>query len=259
MEPDVAGVLKQFESIKKHANLLYQYLEKAINIDPSSINPLVVYSYHKEVESIVEDFKDAKTLFDPVKYNHQFSTYLRNIERTERIYNLGSGEQKALLRTIEIECDKAIGVLESIATPLSKEELDKLTPLRKELEKLSEVLSDINYERNFKEAINEYEKGDYLASALISSRVIIYALNQIPEKSDEGRVEFLQEKGIIEKGRKDVHASIIKASRKARNFFSHDIKVFPTPSEALSLLSDAMGILEKVSKVLKEEEIGKRE
>jgi hypothetical protein len=157
-----------------------------------------------------------------------------------------------VLRTIDMECDKAIGVLESIATPLSKDELDKLTALRKELEKLSDVLSDINYERNLKEAIDEYEKGDYFASALISSRVIIYAVNQIPGKSDEEKVNFLREEGIIEKGRKDIHESIIKAGRLARNVFSHDIKVFPTPSEAHSLLGDAIGILERVSKVLKE-------
>lgn len=256
MEPDIAGVLKQFESIKKHANQLYQNLEKAINLEPSSINPLVVHSYHEEVESLVEDFKNAKTLFDMIKYKQKFDTYLRYIEITERIDSLGSGKQKALLRKLDIECDKAIGVLESIATPLSKEELDKLTSLRKELEKLSGIL-DINYGRNFLEAINEYEKEDYLASALISSRVIIYALEQIPGKTDEVKVKFLQEREIIEKGRKDVHESIIKASRKARNFFSHDIKVFPTPSEALSLLSDAMGILEKVSKFLKEVEIEK--
>ena len=178
MEPYVAGVLKQFESIKKHADQLYQNLEKAINIDQSSINLLAVYSYHEEVESLVEDFKNAKTLFDMIKYKQKFDTYLQNIEITERISNVGSGEQKALLRKLDIECAKAIGVLESIATPLSKEELDKLTSLRKELEKLSGIL-DINYERNFLEAINEYEKEDYLASALISSRVIIYALGGV--------------------------------------------------------------------------------
>ena len=121
------------------------------------------------------------------------------------------------------------------------------------MEKLSEVLPDINYKRNLSEAIDEYEKGDFLASALITSRVIIYALGQIPGESDEEKVKFLREKGIIEKGRKDVHESIIKASRRARNFFSHDIKVFPTPSEALSLLGDAIGILGIVSKVLKGE------
>lgn len=242
MEPDIAGVLRQFESIKKHATLLRQ-----------SIIRSSYYDSEEEVVSLVEDFKDAKTHFDMIKYKQQFDTYLRTINIPERIYRLKTGEQKALLREIDIECDKAIGVLESIATPLSKDELDKLSSLRAELEKLSEVLPDINYGRNLEEAIDEYEKGDFLASALISSRVIIYALGQIPGESDEEKVKFLREKGIIEKGRKDVHESIIKASRRARNFFSHDIKVFPRPSEAHSLLGDAIGILEKVSKVLKEE------
>jgi len=242
MEPDIAGVLRQFESIKKHAKLIRQSIIRDI------------YSQHdheEEVVSLVEGFKDAKTHFDMIKYKQKFDTYLRTINIPERIRRLQTDKQKALLREIDIECDKAIGVLESIATPLSKDELDKLSSLREELEKLSEVLPDINYGRNLEEAIDEYEKGDFLASALISSRVIIYALGQIPGKSDEEKVNFLREKGIIEKGRKDVHESIIKAGRLARNFFSHDIKVFPRPSEALSLLGDAIGILGFVSKVLK--------
>ena len=240
MEPEIAGVLSQFKSIKKHASLLRQSLR-----DPSS-------GHIEEVESLVEEFTDAKAHFGRIRYKQEFSIYLRSIEMTG-IYSWETDKQKALLREIDIECDKAIGVLESITTPLSKEELDKLTSLRKELEKLSEILPDINYERNLNEAIDEYEKGDFLASALITSRVIIYALGQIPGKSDEEKVKFLREKGIIEKERKDVHESIIKANRKARNFFSHDIRVFPTPSEALSLLSDAIGILGIVAKVLKEE------
>ena len=242
MEPDIAGVLRQFESIKKHAKLIRQSIIRDI------------YSQHdheEEVVSLVEGFKDAKTHFDMIKYKQKFDTYLRTINIPERIRRLQTDKQKALLREIDIECDKAIGVLEGIATPLSKDELDKLSSLREELEKLSEVLPDINYGRNLEEAIDEYEKGDFLASALISSRVIIYALGQIPGKSDEEKVKFLREKGIIEKGRKDVHESIIKAGRLARNFFSHDIKVFPRPSEALSLLGDAIGILGFVSKVLK--------
>jgi hypothetical protein len=237
MEPEVAGVLSQFKSIKKNAShLLYQS-----------------HTYI-EIEQLVKDFKDAETNFERIRGEQEIGISLRSIE-IAGIYEWSGGysKQKALLRTIYTECDKAIGVLESIATPLSKDELDKLTPLSKELEKLSEVLPDINYEKNLEEAINEYEKGAYLASALISSRVIIYALNQVHGESDEEKVKFLREKGIIEKDRKDIHESIIKASRRARNLFSHDIKVFPTPSEALSLLSDAIRILETVSKVLKEE------
>ena len=239
MEPEVAGVLSQFKSIKKHASLLRQFIIRMDLADDEGL------------KSLVEEFKDAKAHFERIRYERKIGIIsLRSIEMPRDMW---VSEQEALLREIDIECDKAIGVLESIATPLSKEELKKLTPIREELEELSEVLPDINYERNLEEAIKEYEKGDYLASALISGRVIIYALNQIPKKSDEEKVRFLREKGIIEKGRKDVHESIIKASRRARNFFSHNIKVFPRPSEAHSLLGDAIGILEIVSKVLKEE------
>ncbi|MCK4732925.1 MAG: hypothetical protein KAT65_10760 [Methanophagales archaeon] len=114
MEPDIAGVLRQFESIKKHAKLIRQSIIRDI------------YSQHdpeEEVVSLVEDFKDAKTHFDMIKYKQKFDTYLRTINIPERIYKLETGEQKALLRKIDIECDKALGVLESIATPLSKDEL----------------------------------------------------------------------------------------------------------------------------------------
>ena len=240
MEPEVAGVLSQFKSIKKHASLLRQFIIRRGLADDEGL------------KSLVEEFKDAKAHFERIRYERRIGIIsLRSIEMPR--YMRVSEQQEALLREIDIECDKAIGVLESIATPLSKEELKKPTPIREELEKLSGVLPDINYERNLSEAINEYEKGDFLASALITSRVIIYALGQIPGESDEEKVKFLREKGIIEKDRKDVHESIIKASRRARNFFSHNIKVFPRPSEAHSLLGDAIRILEIVSKVLKEE------
>jgi len=240
MEPEVAGVLSQFKSIKKHASLLRRSIRRDLADDEGL-----------RLKSLVEEFKDAKAHFERIRYERKIGIIsLRSIEMHRY---MGVSEQEALLREIDIECDKAIGVLGNIATALSKDELDKLSFLREELEKLSEVLPDINYKRNLSEAIDEYEKGDFLASALITSRVIIYALGQIPGESDEEKVKFLREKGIIEKGRKDVHESIIKASRKARNFFSHNIKVFPRPSEAHSLLGDAIRILEIVSKVLKEE------
>ena len=164
MEPDVAGVLSQFRSIKKHASLLY----------PGN-HP------QEEIGCVVEEFNDAKAHFERIRYEQKISTYLRDIEIEYERY-----KQKALLRVLDIECDKAIGVLESIATPLSKDELDKLSSLREELEKLSEVLPDINYGRNLEEAIDEYEKGDFLTSALISSRVIIYAV-VYNSKSNIGR------------------------------------------------------------------------
>ncbi|HUV80631.1 MAG TPA: hypothetical protein VMW40_07430 [Candidatus Bathyarchaeia archaeon] len=210
MEPDVAGVLRQFKSIKKQAIQVRQFIIGGFNRETPEYGLILEIS---GLGSLIEEFKDAKTHFERIRYKHKFAVYLQSIEMLRAPNNI------VVLRVIEIECDKAIGVLESIATPLPKDELDKLTALREELEKLSEILPDINYERNLSEAIDEYEKGDYFASALISSRVIIYALNQIPGKSDEEKAKFLREKGIIEKGRKDTHVSILKAGRLARNVF----------------------------------------
>jgi vacuolar-type H+-ATPase subunit I/STV1 len=243
MEPDIAGVLRQFKSIKERASRLRQ----SIFLSPT-----------EKIKSLVKEFNDAKIHFERIMRKQTIDIQLQSIESPE-ITGIPTKKsilikQKRLLNTIVTECDKAIGVLEDIVSSLLKEDSDKLKSLRKELEKLSEILPDINYERNLSEAIEEYEKGDYFASALISSRVIIYALNQIPGKSDEEKAKFLREKGIIEKGRKDTHLSIIKAGRLARNVFSHDIKAFPTLSEAHSLLGDAIKILEFVSQVLKDEE-----
>ncbi|MGQ9788594.1 MAG: hypothetical protein ACUVQM_04755, partial [Candidatus Hadarchaeaceae archaeon] len=72
------------------------------------------------------------------------------------------------------------------------------------------------------EEINEYEKGRNLASTLISGRVIVYALDQIEGKSEEEKIKFLQDRGIIQRDRKDMREFIIKAARKARHFLSHD-------------------------------------
>ena len=244
MEPNIAAVLRHFESIREHIKQILSHVIKGGWVD-----------YSEEEKILAEEFNDAKVQFERIRDKQQFDVNLRSIEKIPSTW----AKEKAFLRMLDIECDKAIGVLESIATPLSKDELDKLTALREELEKLSEVLPDINYERNLKEAIEEYEKGDYLASALISGRVIIYALNQIPGGKDEERVEVFKEKGIIGKGKEGeaVRKSIIKASRSARNFLTHNIKGFPAPSEALSLLGDAIVILKLVGKVLEEEKIEK--
>jgi len=74
--------------------------------------------------------------------------------------------------------------------------------------------------------------------------VIIYAIAQLPGGSTEEKIKFLTEKGMIEKTKDNVYESFIfKADKKARNFSSHDIKVFPTASEAISLIGDAIKIL----------------
>jgi len=236
MKRDAAEVLGAFESIKSQAKQLRKSLRDSL------FGPI------EELENLVEAYKDAKLHFGWIASEQNIGVYLRDIELKGRDYS-AVYKQKALLSEIDVECDKAIGALESMAAPLSGDDLDKLAALKEHLEGLSEVLPDINYEINVNEAINEYERGAYLASALISGRVILYALNQIRGESTEKKARFLRDKGLIEQDKKDVYESILNADKRARDLYSYDITMFPSSSDALLLLGDAIEILEIVSNV----------
>ncbi len=240
MKRDAADVLGAFESIKSQAKQLRKSLRDSL------FGPI------EELENLVEAYKDAKLHFGGIASEQNIGVYLRDIELKGRDYS-AVYKQKALLSEIDVECDKAIGALESMAAPLSEDDLAKLVALKEHLEGLSEVLPDINYEINVNEAINEYERGAYLASALISGRVILYALNQIRGESAEKKAQFLRDKGLIEKDKKDVYESILNADKRARELYSYDITMFPSSSDALLLLDDAIEILEIVSNVLNAE------
>jgi len=182
-------------------------------------------------------------LFFELLLNQQNIAYLSTIKWDKGGYG-ESSRYKGYLRKVIIGCETAIGSIESMISPIPESDLNKLASLRKELKDTSSRLSDPNYETNCTMALEECEKGHFLAPALISGRVIIYALTQLPGGPTEEKIKLLTEEGRIEKTKDNVYESfILKADRKARNFFSHDIKVFPTASEAISLIGDATGIL----------------
>ena len=117
--------------------------------------------------------------------------------------------------------------------------------------------------KNLKNANEHFEWGDFLASALISSRIIVYGINKIPSKTEDSgdkvifkgsideKIKFLREKDIIGKGQSDKKLNIVKYVKKARDFLVHDIKRFPDASESVAILGDCLDIL-KILKKLKE-------
>jgi hypothetical protein len=198
--------------------------------------------YIGEIESVIEEYESARSSFEKMQ-DPQSSVRLPHIALdsswTNELLAL-----KGYLRKVIIGCETAIGSLEPRISPIPESDLNKLASLRKELKDISGRLSDPNYETNCTMALEEYEKGHFLASALISGRVIIYALAQLPGGSTEEKIKLLTEEGRIEKTKDNVYESfILKADKKARNFSSHNIKVFPTASDAISLIGDAVGIL----------------
>jgi hypothetical protein len=222
MEPEIRGALSQFKAIKEFAQLA--------NVDT------------ERARGLIEEYAEAKNQFEKIGEQMKLKADLRGIYK----YNLNQ-RKDTILQSIVIQCQKAIGVLEAIVIPLPRADADRLSSIREELGKVSGKMGDIYFEKNLEEAMKEYEQRCFLASALIAGRVIIYASDQIPGKAIKEKLENLQRIGLIEKGRSDLEEAILKADKKARNFFSHDIKIMPTASDALSLLGDAVKILGYVS------------
>ena len=71
-----------------------------------------------------------------------------------------------------------------------------------------------------------------------------YILEQLPGRNIEEKIANL--KRDILKNDRTSRDILLKTSHNLRNIGAHDIKQFPESTEALSLLSDAITIFEKI-------------
>jgi len=185
----------------------------------------------------------AQSLYDGYD---QGRIYLNDLVYIDKPKSSVSEEWYGTLCRIQLECDKAIAGLESEISPLSRTQVVQLEELKKELREML-VEMEYAYERNMLEAIKECESGYFLGSALISSRVIDYILDQISGREIKDKIKTLKERGIVrEKGRITAEF-IMKADKKARNYLSHNLGAFPDCGEALELL----GICSRLLKLFK--------
>jgi len=158
-------------------------------------------------------------------------------------WSLDEKEVEIVLRDIIIGCDAAEQGLQALLEPLVEPNiLNRLDSLKRELEKLENEGLDASVVKNLREAIAEAEQGHYLASAMISSRVIRYVVDRIPGDMDEDKVKCLVETGVVPRDRKDVQKQVITSMRLSRNFLSHRVDLFPDPGETLMLLGGALAL-----------------
>ncbi|MGC9445070.1 MAG: hypothetical protein ACP5E9_09135 [Candidatus Methanospirareceae archaeon] len=237
MARDAEDIAKELGEVKELTKQLRQ------SIPDSLFGPT------EELGIAVEAYKIAKMHFGHIAAEQKLKVYLRDIETKGRDYS-AVYKQKALLRDIEAECDKGIEALQSLPPARSVAELEQVALIKNQLADLSGSLSDINCEFHLMEALNEYERGSYLASALLSSRVLLYAVDLFcgesavdPEQSTD--VDAKMERG--ENLTTDMCEFLRRAGAKAKVFFSTDITIFPSSSDALSLLSDAIELLSLLS------------
>lgn len=249
---DASGLLKKFESIEAHSKDVYENFEELERKRFNAISTALPVSHILSGIDNQEKRKIRETQMILEEYHSSF-TDVKSITKITLPYlsNPSSVEQATgVLHRISIQCESVIGSLNTLISPLSPEDADKLDKLRSELAEVTTDL-DINYEKNLNEAIIEQEKGHFLASALITARVVNYILDRIEGKNIEEKIKFLQDNNIIVKGREGEEAKtfIIKASKKARNVFTHTIETFANASDSLSLLGDCIKLLKILTRL----------
>jgi len=230
-----------YEKLKDKAEKIlnrYKKIYPSRNVIPSTA-PDELKLLKEELESILEIYNRERNNTEKL-----LGISIPLICRSREVYTLNK---------IVLECEKIIGFLKSKVSPLPQEQEIKLESLRKEL--LSLQLLDEAYERNIEEAIKECEEGHFLASAMISSRIIQCILDKIKGKNIEEKNKFLKEIGIIEKDNKgEITTEFIqKAAKKSRNYFTHNINAFASCSDAIELLGICIKLL-KVMSLINEKE-----
>jgi len=151
---------------------------------------------------------------------------------------------------ISLNCNKILSIIKNLFTP-TKENKKNFEELKKEIEDIGEELPK-NILNNIDEAIKELELDKKLGAVLICGRIIIFNLNSIPGNLNE-KIEEMRKIGIL--GARGSEEWIIKAEKKARDLFAHDLNYSPEPSDAISILGDMIKIVKIVKEYHKLKEI----
>lgn len=257
-EKEEKGLYKAFESIKNQATTILKqtetynldYLEEVSGGYSSRLSAFekILNQKISETESLINSFNEIKD-----KFAKLIGVELRSLYFYKSSWEgiMGGildeiGKTRAILRELIVECNKAIGILEETVSPIPSTERDKLESLREELKDISAKVSDVNFEKNLEAAIEECEKGDYLASWLISGRVVRYIFEKISGKGIDEKMTFLKDKEIVSSDKSETINFILKTDRETRNIASHTISSFPQPKDAISLLADSLKLLELI-------------
>lgn len=194
-------------------------LSTADSVDP--------YQLSIQTKGLVESYELSRNMFATVSTDISLA-YLQH----------GPGDQQVgLLQQLSVECATAIGFLEALVSPIPTADKDKLDSLRHEITSLEGFNG--NLFTHVSGAISEYEGAHYLASALLAGKSVIYAWEQFPGKTSEEKASKLLQAKLL---KEDLKGQFLRAEKKARNYFTHDISAIPQPQEALVLVADACNL-----------------
>jgi len=211
-EAQINSLIMKFREIRERGNTL---LEKAVL--PQIRRYMQV---NVQTKALIESYETARHMFAAVSKGQSVPSFLQYDQSVADI---------AQLQKLSIECAAAIGFLDTLRSPIPIADKDRLTSLREEVA-----------------AIDEHEKAHYLASALLAGKCVIYTWEQFPGKDSESKASNLVQSGLL---KEDLKGQFLKAEKRARNYFTHDISAIPQPQDALALVNDACNLSIKLMRL----------
>jgi hypothetical protein len=229
----------QFQSIKHQANNIIQ---QQLAADVALVNLRQDLFFDMSRDQLLTIFSSLQSQADALLVSYNYAkTDAQSLGL--QLPDITSKKTSPLLRELIAACDKAIGF---VGSPLTPDEADRLDHIRKESGEVCENL-DVHFKKNLELAIQHYEKGSFLGSALITSRIMAYVFEKFDGKNIEDKISILEKNNLLD--REEVKQSIIKANKTIRNILAHRIDTYAEASDASSLIGDCLKVLRIYSKL----------
>lgn len=246
MEISETTIIDEIKNIKKASEDLIGKDEKYM-FSKEHEAKMVHFELCSQVDEIIKEYNwiipETNKIFQKLEFNFQLEEIklIKKDWKELKEKNLYSTVDNKL-RNISLKCGRVLSILSNIATK-TQETKNQFEGLKKEIEGLKKEIST-NIYKNLEEALKEFESNHLLSATLICGRIIIYNLDSVSHQIEEV-INKLKEKNLLQiKGSDE---QILKANKKVRGLFAHDLNYFPTPSEALSIFGDTVNIVKKVN------------
>jgi len=231
LDADVQALIAKFEKIEHMAANLYPEVGAGLPVEPAveeAVESLSGRTYR--LQALVSSYENARIQFLTIAPNAKIRP-----EYMECRGGLQASEYVQIADRLKISCATALAFLRTLASRIPPIERDKMNALREQIAPLEDF--NANLFKHLMLAVEEYESAHFLASALLAGKSVVYVLSCLQGATDEEKVSYLVKSGLVKDQLKD---NFLRAARKARNYFSHDMSAFAEPSDALNSISDAV-------------------
>jgi hypothetical protein len=233
IDADIQALIAKFEKIEHMTMNLYPEVVGGSLTDSDSVMAEVVETASarpSRLKALISRHDDARIQFFAIAPNAKVHPDYIPFQA-----GLKPSEYEEAADRLKISCATALAFLRTLASRISPAEKDKMDSLRNQIAPLE--THDPNLFKHLMLAVDEYESAHFLASALLAGKSVVYVLNHLQGENEEEKVNYLVKRGLVREQLKD---KMLRAARRARNYFSHDMSAFAEPSDALNSISDAV-------------------